>query len=159
MEQENYASGKPIQILSWSEKNKNGKEWFKKNIDYHIADNHFGSHGNFNKEEQDLQMLYEVYNNKFPLSWFSHITDPLNAKDARHKNFPAKVRPVTILRTNLDLLMAEYPRRPFIYQVNNMGDDGYSRYQEALNERIMSNVTMLFLVKYRDWETDRKSVV
>ncbi len=142
MEQETVA-GKPIQILSWNDKFKNNKEWYKKNVDYYISLAGFNQ-GNGPNKKQDIQVLYEVYNNKFPLSWFSHVTDPLSAKSAAHKAFPAKVRPVTILRTNLDLLMAEYPRRPFVFQVNNLGDDGYSNYMEQLNAQINDKVQQFF---------------
>lgn len=136
-------SGKPIQVLPWSEKIKNDREWFNKNADYYISISSFNG-GQPGNQKRDIKMLYEVYNNQFPLKWFSHVTDPLSAKNPAHKAFPAKVRPVTILRTNLDLLMAEYPRRPFIYQVNNMGDDGYSRYMEGLKEKINGNLQQYF---------------
>lgn len=136
-------TNKPLQVIPWNDKVKNKKQWFKTNVDYFISVSSFNYNGG-NSNKQDLKMLYDVYNNKFPLEWFSHITDPLSAKMPQHKVFPAKIRPVTILRTNLDLLMAEYPRRPFIYQVNNLGDDGYSQYMEELNNTIHKNVQQYF---------------
>jgi hypothetical protein len=135
--------GKPVQILSWADKQAKQQEWFKKNVNYYINLSNF-NYTNGPTHKQDLKMLYEVYNNKFPLKWFAHITDPLSAKIPAHKVFPAKVRPVTILRTNLDLLMAEYTRRPFIYQVNNLGDEGYSNYMEQLNAKVQQNVQKYF---------------
>lgn len=136
-------NSKPIQVVFWEDKTKNNKDWFKKNIDYYISISRMG-YGQAPTNRRDLKMLYDVYNSQFPIKWFSHVTDPLSAKNPQHKIFPAKVRPVNILRTNIDLLMAEYPRRPFIYQVNNMGDDGYSRYMEALNTRIHQNIQLYF---------------
>lgn len=139
------AGGRPIQILSWNEKEANGKAWYKKNADYYISMSAFSLDGNNNpKRGQDLKVLYDVYNSKFPLDWFKHVTDPLSAKEPAHKAFPAKIRPVTILRTNIDLLLGEYPRRPFIYQVNNLGDDGYSTYMEELNEKVNEGVKSYF---------------
>jgi len=138
-------NSKPIQTVSWEKKISNKKEWFKKSADYYISmsrTKYKGKDGDYNR--RDLKVLYDVYNNQFPLGWFSHVTDPLSAKNPNHKAFPAKVRPVTILRTNLDLLMAEYPRRPFIYQVNNMGDDGYNRYTDGLKQKINQNLQQYF---------------
>jgi hypothetical protein len=43
--------------------------------------------------------------------------------------------------------MAEYPRRPFIYQVNNISDDGYSRYQEELKGQVMGSIQEAFKLK------------
>jgi hypothetical protein len=131
---------KPLQTLSWKDKIKNDNQWFKDNIKYYLAGSRFGTHD----QERDLQLLYDVYNSRFPMNWFTHITDPLSAKNPNHKNFPAKIRPVNILRTNLDLLMAEYPRRPFIFQVNNLSDTSYSSYQEELKKTIKGNLTKMF---------------
>lgn len=135
---ETTTGGRPLQVISWAEKQRNNQEWFKKTADFYIHSSTLFS-GN-NARKQTIQTLYEVYNNKFPTAWFSHVTDPLSAKNPQHKAFPAKVRPVNILRTNLDLLMAEYPRRPFVAQVNNLGEDGFNRYTDALNKKIEENV-------------------
>lgn len=142
-------SNKPIQTLSWKDKIANDKEWFKDNIDYYISHSRFAS-GTDVSGQRNLGELYEVYNNKFPTKWFSHVTNPLSSSKKQHKSFPAKVRPVTILRTNLDLLMAEYPRRPFIYQVNNLSPDGYSKYQEELSKKIQANLTQWFQLSLQE---------
>lgn len=131
---------KPLQTLTWTEKIKSDNLWFKQNVDYFISKANFGT----GKGSKDYDTLYDVYNNHFPLHWFTHVTDPLSAKIPAHKAFPAKVRPVTILRTNLDLLMAEYPRRPFIYTVNNLGEAGYINYTEALNKRMQTSTEAYF---------------
>lgn len=135
--------GKPLQTLSWKDKEKNKKEWYKKNADFFISgSSRFGKV--LTNNQRNLGELYDAYNSKFPLNWFKHVTDPLSAKVAAHKAFPAKVRPVTILRTNIDLLMSEYPRRPFIYQVENLGEGGYNRYTEALNSKLQSVINKFF---------------
>lgn len=126
---------KQLQVVSYNEKVKNNKEWFRNNIDDFISRSRFGSGQSINgtsTRDTDMQTLYGVYNNEFPVEWFSHITNPLSATDPKHTKFPAKIRPVTILRTNIDLLLGEYPRRPFVYNVENMGDTGYSRYMEEM---------------------------
>ena len=135
-------TSKPIQTLSWAEKIKNKKQWFRNNADFFIAGSSFTPSSGISR--RDYNMLYEVYNNKFPMKWFEHVTDPLSAKVSAHKAFPAKVRPVTILRTNLDQLMAEYPRRPFLYTVNNLGEDGYNAYTQELNKKLQGAIQTYF---------------
>jgi hypothetical protein len=137
------AAPKPLQLKSWDEKNANNQQWFKDNVDYYITRSRF----NGQKVDRNIALFYDIYNSKFPMSWFNHITDPLSAKNPAHKSFPAKIRPVNILRTNLDLLQAEYPRRPFIYQVNNLSDDAYSAYQEQLQKAIRANLEQHFQMK------------
>lgn len=132
-------SERPIQILPWAEKN---EDWFIKNVNYYIGRSNF----NFGKDtgRKDLSTLYGVYNNEFPLDWFTHITNPLNARDPKHKRFPAKVRPVTILRTNIDLLLGEWPRRPYVYNVENNGESGYNSYLDGMSQAAKKNMMAHF---------------
>lgn len=132
---------RPLQTIPWSEKN---EEWFRKNVNHLIQKANF-SFGTEPGNRKDLSVLYNVYNNQFPLEWFKHFTNPLSAKKKEHKNFPAKIRPVTILRTNIDLLLGEYPRRPFIYNVSNLGESGYNRYMEKMNQAAQSTLTDHFM--------------
>lgn len=143
-------SNRPLQVIPYAEKDEN---WFKSNINSCIQRSIFSwgnktadanNHSGVGEVYRDLSVLYEVYNNHFPLEWFTHITDPLSAEDPAHKNFPAKIRPVTILRTNIDLLLGEYPRRPFLYLVKNLGEDGYSTYKEQEKQQIQGNFTQHF---------------
>ncbi len=139
-------SDKPLQIVSYAEKYKNKQEWFRANIDHYIHRSTFGGlTSEYSSRDTDLQVLYGVYNNEFPLSWFSHITDPLSAKEEKHKAFPAKIRPVTILRSNIDLLLGEYPRRPFVYNVQNIGETGYNRYMEQMRLTAQKSLTNIFI--------------
>ena len=133
------SSGKPLQTIPWNDKVKDSGKWFENCCNYYIGVSRFYGRTRSN-DSRDLKVLYDVYNAKFPTDWFVQHTDPLSAKDPKHRQFPAKIRPVCILRTNLDLLMAEYPRRPFIYQVNNLSDDGYSKYQEELKSTVTNNI-------------------
>lgn len=144
-------SGRPLQRIPWSEKIAKNKEWFKRNADYHLSLCNFNFDGD---KRKDISLLYQVYNNQYPAKWFAHITDPLSAKDAKHKNFPGKIRPVSILRPNLDLLMGEYPRRPFVYQVMNMGEDGYNRFTSGLTAKIEENLTQHFVAAMQQQAAD-----
>lgn len=132
---------RPMQTIPWSEKT---EDWYKHNVNYYVQKACF----NFGVEQgnrKDLRTLYDVYNNQFPLAWFSHITDPLSAKKPEHKRWPAKIRPTTILRTNIDLLLGEYPRRPFIYNVSNLGESGYSRFMEGMAQKAKTTMDTHFI--------------
>jgi hypothetical protein len=140
-------SGRPLQVIPYTDKIANDGKWFEENCKFILSRSKFKTGvtaATTAGSTRDLSTLYGVYNNKFPMSWFTHITDPLSAKADKHKAFPAKVRPVTILRTNIDLLLAEYPRRPFIYQVNNLSDAGYNEFLEQQNNVVHQNLTEHF---------------
>lgn len=142
-----HNTGKPLQLISYAEKIKDNGKWFEQNCNYVLSRANFSSSAHSiasDVQSRDLPLLYSVFNSKFPAKWFTHITDPLSAESPAHKNFPAKVRPINWLRTNLELLLSEYPRRPFIYQVNNLSDEGYSEYQEQLNQKLQANITEHF---------------
>lgn len=142
------ATGRPLQRIDWADKVKDERQWFKNNVEYYISLSNFNFDGT-GPTRKDLRLLYQVYNNQFPSRWFTHITDPLSARNPNHKKFPAKIRPVTILRTNIDLLMGEYPKRPFVYQVTNLGEDGYNRYTDALKQKTVENVTQHFVAAFQ----------
>lgn len=135
-------TGRPLQRLSWSDKIGDDYEWWKSNIDYGIA--RAGLFSN-NKGTRNPALLYDIYNNRFPLEWFTHITDPLSAKRKENKQYPAKIRPTSMLRTNIDLLLGDYPNRPFVYTVSNMGEDAYNSFLENKAKAIQSNVQEHFL--------------
>lgn len=136
-------SNRPSQKLSWSQKIANNYKWFKDTADYYISQSTVFHHGNESYDEMD--QLYGVYNNDFPGHWFTHITDPFRAKDKQHKRFPAKIRSTNILRTNIDQLIGEYARRPFVYKVVNRGEDGYNRYTTELQKAMEKNLTDHFI--------------
>lgn len=138
---------RPTQLLSWAEKTANNHAWFKKTADYYISQSGMFQYGNDSITEMD--QLYDVYNNEFPAHWFTHITNPLAAKDPKHMKFPAKIRAVNILRTNLDQLVGEYARRPFVNQVVNRGEDGYNRYTSKLQEALSKNLTDHFIAFFQ----------
>lgn len=136
---------RPLQTVAWSKKN---KDWFINNVDHYIKRSNFSSHDSpvdGSSKRRDLNVLYDVYNNKFPLTWFSHITNPLSSTNEKYKNFPAKVRPVSILRTNIDLLLGEWPRRPYIYNVENLGDSGYNRFTDGMKQTAQAHLTQQFV--------------
>lgn len=118
-------------------------QWFKTTADYYISICRFyganSSTGAF-KDGRNLKLLYDVYNNQFPAGWFTHFTNPLSAQSDQNRRLPAKIRPTTILRSNIDLLIGEYRNRPFTYMVHNLGEEGYNEYTDQLNQKINGNL-------------------
>lgn len=148
-------TGRPLQKIPWSQKIKDKKAWFRQNADYLMSISLFQGGGSTSavRGGRDMKMLYDVYNNKFPATWFTHFTNPLSATNAQHTKFPAKIRPVTILRSNIDFLLAEFNNRPTNYQVQNLGEDGYIAYTEELNKTINANLWDHFYQEFlRDME-------
>lgn len=140
-------NGRPLQRVSYNQKQAKKQEWFKKNLDWYINAASFGETAGPSGQmsRRNLRTLYEVYNNQIPLEWFTHVTDPLSAKNPNHKNFPTKVRPLNILRTNIDLLLGEYPKRAFSFYVSNLGDEGYNSYLDGLSKTVNENLQKHFM--------------
>lgn len=138
---------RPSQQLTWSQKIANSYKWFKDTADYYISQAGMFHYGN--ESYTEINQLYDVYNNEFPASWFTHVTNPLATKNPVHKRYPAKIRSTNILRTNIDQLIGEYARRPFTYQVLNRGEDGYNRYTSELQQKLAQNMTEHFVAFFQ----------
>lgn len=139
------STGRPLQRIPWSKKIADKGVWFQQNADYYISISCFQSGQRAHREGRDLKTMYEIYNGRFPEEKFKHITDPLNARDIRHTRYPAKVRPTTMLRTNIDLLIEEFVNRPVTFQVENLGEDGYNSYLDSLSKALEQNLSEHFL--------------
>lgn len=138
-------NGRPNQIIPYSEKN---DKWYHSNAEYYIR-NTWSMSTSKSHGETNLRELYEVYNNKFPMSWFQHITNPLNSNNPKYQRFPAKIRPINILRTSIDLVRNELNQRPFVKQVANQGEKAYNEYNEQLQARVIENLTAHFAAQIR----------
>lgn len=137
-------NGRPNQILSYNEKT---PEWFHTNAEFYIR-NTWGIQSK-NGEEVDIKELYGVYNNQFPLKWFNHITNPLNSNNPKYQRFPAKMRPINILRTSIDLVRNELIQRPFVKQVANQGEKAYNEYEAQLQAQITNNLMNHFAAQVK----------
>lgn len=138
-------TAKPLQKISWAKKVKNNQEWFKQNGNYLISASVFGDHASSGGRTSRLKSLYEIYNSKFPQSWFKHVTDPFSATASSNRIWPAKIRPTNILRPNIEFLRGEYPKRPFNYQVVIKGEDGYNGFLEGKKEAAYKSMSQLFI--------------
>ena len=139
---------KPLQRLTEAQRNADSKKAYKEMADFLIggakfddsAMNLYGSGTTRNRK-----MLYEVYNNQFPLEFFDHVVNPYNTDKEEYKKWAAKIRPTTILRTNLDQLMSEYPKRAFPFYVSNLGEDAYNAYVDGQNDVINKALQRKFI--------------
>jgi len=139
---------KPLQRVTNAERNKDDKAHYKQTADYLISGAKFGSNSNVPSGEvkgRNKKMLYEIYNNQIPLSFFEHVTNPYNTDNPDYQKWAAKIRPTTILRTNLDQLMSEYPKRPFSYFVSNLSPDSYSSFMDGLNDVLNKTLQRKFV--------------
>ncbi len=135
---------KPLQRISYNEKIANNNEWGKQNIQYYKSISGFGRLSTVTTD-RDIQLLYDIYNNKLPDTWFNYVTNPINSTKTEFKNFPARIRPYTILRPNIDLFCGEFSKRPFNYQVQNAGEDAYNSFLEAQKVTLKQNLEQHFV--------------
>ncbi len=136
MTRDSQTGTKPLQRLTEKERNADGKRSYKEMADYLIGNASFDDSSKVilgSSKQRNKKMLYEIYNNQFPLEFFDHVVNPYNTKNEDYKKWAAKIRPTTILRTNLDQLMSEYPKRPFPFYVSNLGEDAYNAFTDGLN--------------------------
>jgi len=138
-------SAKPLQKLSWSEKVANNYEWFKRNIDWGLQTSHFHSPMGSGDRQNVILGLYNIYNSRFPSSWFTHVMNPYSTQKKEYENWGAKVRPHNIIRPNVELLRGEYPKRPFPYQIVVKGEQGYNNFLEARKQAVFQNLSQHFI--------------
>lgn len=146
--------GKPLQTLSYTKKD---DEWRKQNVEYFIrtASTNLDGKG-FAQANQYLydeigtmQDWYDAYNNKIRNDLFNYVVNPLSATNELYKKFPAKLRSLNILRPTIDLLIGEYSKRPFKYDVVNLDGDGvmnsfldakYQQFKKNLTDRLVTEI-------------------
>lgn len=126
----------PNLLETYNNKVANDKKWFKTCVDYYISCSRFRDGSS--QHTQELSTLYDAYNGFFPTTWFKHITDP---NKTNTESMPAKIRPVSIIRTNLDQLISEFNRRPLRFMVVNSSPDGYDSYNEQMTEAVQQNLS------------------
>lgn len=138
-------TARPLQKLSWNEKISKDYQWFKNNIDWGVQTSHFHSTSGTATRGAVILGLYNIYNSRFPASWFTHIMNPFSAKKEEHKNWGGKIRPQNIIRPNVELLRGEYPKRPFPFQIVVKGEQGYNNFLEARKKAVFDNLSQTFI--------------
>jgi len=139
---------KPLQTISYSAKN---KEWRKQNLEYFINSANFRISTKTTTSPSrldNIQTWYNIYNNKIDENLFNYVTNPLNSEDEKFKKFPARIRPYNIIRPTIDLLIGEWSKRPFRFDVVNTDGDGVmNSYLDAKYETFKNNVTKRFVAE------------
>lgn len=135
---------KPRQKLSFAQKIKDDYAWAKDCINYFAK---LGTTDNFAFLENHAEQLemYQWYNNNIPEKYFHHIKNPLNTSKEDFKNFPAKIRPYTIVRPAIDFLLGEFRKRPFSYNVNVNNPDAINKMQEKEYDTILKKLEEYWL--------------
>lgn len=134
-------SVKPLQSLSYSDKIKNDNEWGKQNLEYFINASAFRVQLSGGRMF-DMQSWYNAYNNRIDEKQYNYVTNPFNTTNPLYKQFPARIRSYNILRPSIDLLIGEYSKRRFKYDVVNLeGEDVLNSYTEAKYQTFKDNVT------------------
>lgn len=135
------SSVKPLQSIPYKEKIKNSNEWGKQNIEYFINAASFRVQLTGGRLS-DMKSWYDAYNNRIDEKLYNYVTNPLNSTNDLYKAFPARIRSYNILRPSIDLLIGEYSKRPFKFDVINVeGDDVINAYTEAKYATFKANIT------------------
>ena len=123
----------------------NDFEHSKKVLDHYISACTFVDEI-INPQIRDVRLFYEAYNNRLPDSYFRYVLNPLNSANNDYTNWPARLRPYSIIRPNVDLIEGEYEKRPFSFAVKVAPNaDSYNSYQEQLYQQILSTLEQQFL--------------
>jgi hypothetical protein len=141
-----YKGGKPLLKVSYKDKVAKNFEHTKDVIDYFIESTWFQDQSNLTTGgHRDLYLLYDAYNNKLPESQFNFVTNPLNSTRKEHTNFPARMRPYSIIRPNVDLLLGEFDKRPFNYTVIAHNADARNKMEEAIYQEVLKSLEQMFI--------------
>ena len=133
---------KPPQRVSRKKRIAKDYQHTKQTMEYYISKSAFDPS---TSSGSDKSKNYQIYNNIFPEEWFNFVVNPYNTSNDKYKNFPARIRELSIIRPNIYLLMGEYLLRPFNQVVNNFSEDAYNTYLEAKFDMIKENITQHFL--------------
>lgn len=157
---------KPMQAIPYSEKT---LEWRKQNMEYFIMSSIYKIHyGGITGTQgtvdgiSNQQLWYNVYNNKIQEKDFNYVTNPLSVDaNSIYKNFPARIRSYNIIRPTIDLLIGEWSKRPFKFDVLNLDGDGvFNSFLETKYNTFKQNVTAraVNLLKQQQGESSQQEI-
>lgn len=94
---------------------------------------------------RDLRVFYSAYNNQLPDSYFRYVVNPLNSANSEYTNWPARLRPYSIIRPNIDLLEGEYERRPFTYTIKVNNQDSVNQQLDGQYQLVLQVIQQQFI--------------
>jgi hypothetical protein len=103
---------------------------------------------------RDVRVFYYAYNNKLPDSYFDYVLNPLNSAKKEYSNWPARLRPYSIIRPNIDLIEGEYERRPFSWTVKVHNADAVNMAQDQIYNDILASLQQQFINKLNESGVD-----
>ena len=141
-----YTGSKPLLTVSEAKKKAKDYDHTKDVIDFYIESTYFqdqytSNQGNY----RDLYILYDAYNNIIPEEYFHYVVNPLNSSRKENTAFPARIRPYSIIRPNVDLLLGEFDKRPKNYTVVVSDSEAMNALEEELYQAILQNIQTLFV--------------
>ncbi len=98
-----------------------------------------------NPTVRDNRIFYDAYNNRLPDSYFRYVVNPLNSSNSEYTNWPARLRPYSIIRPNIDLLEGEYEKRPFAFTVKVHNSDQVNFMQDEQYNAVLANLQQQFV--------------
>ncbi len=141
-----YQGNKPLLKVSNNKKVASEFRHTKDVMDFYIESTFFSDQYNTKSGNyRDIYVLYDAYNNKIPESYFNYVTNPLASTKQEHANYPARVRPYSILRPNIDLLLGEFDKRPKKYTVTVTNPDSVNIMEDLLYQAVLNNLQAQFV--------------
>jgi hypothetical protein len=142
----NYHGSKPDLRVLDKIKYANDFAHTKDVMDYYIESSWFQDQSTSNSGNyRDLYALYDAYNTFLPEETFNYITNPLNSSAQDRKSFPARIRPYSIIRPNIDLLLGEWDKRPFNYTVVVTSNDVQSKAEAEIQAGVVQSLEQMFI--------------
>ena len=148
-----YNKSKPLQKISQKKKYANDKEWFKDNVDFFASLSNLNIDSFYDDRHDHKRELYDWYNNIIPERYFKYVNNKLNSSNSEYRNFPAKIRPYTLLRSNIDILLGEYRDKPFNYHVKVTNDDAVNLMEKALHQDTVKMLHQMFINELNQYDS------
>jgi len=141
-----YFGSKPDLRVSDRVKYADDYEHTKQVVDYFVESAWFQDQTTSNSGNyRDMYILYDAYNTFLPEENFNYITNPLNSSRADRASFPARIRPYSIIRPNVDLLLGEWDKRPFNYTVVVTSNDVMSKAEKHIQSAVVGALEQMFI--------------
>lgn len=139
--------GQPVQKLPMSRK---GEKWRKDNVNYFIGLSGMSSSTNLPSDDE-LYILYDLYNGEYDKNDLKYITNPFNQEDG----FPASAENYNIIRSYIDSLVGEESKQPFNFRVSRTSDIAGGEVMEKGKQMIMDWMQAYIMSKMGEEEAAR----
>lgn len=129
--------------ITQAKKDANGKLWYKRRIDEHIARSSMGG----GLDRAQLKVNYDLFNNILDVSHLMYVTQPYGSKLGET---PAKMVNRDIVSTKIKALLGMEIKRPFNWRAVAVNEEAITRKQEEENKRNVEFVTAQIMQPIRE---------